>query len=529
MRTETHDRYTRLLRRLCDQTGTAHFIEDCLQGLPVVVSKICSLDMNKSYLHQPDLDMFAYAIVVYTWLLVCKKRLHGGFPSEEERLHIRWAAYFLSTIQILNDDVQDLDYEHLAFAVCHWEKRSFKRQRNIWARDTWFAAIDMDGVDAPCYRNEEATMYLGLLRDRHIEGLTEFIVRREVEINQSAMRKIPNAEAYRGILAMMVSIDPDLLNAMIEGQIARKAEIIGTSISNRLTSMMNDQNPPPSIYQNAICDEEGNSPTPFQWFKILELMHLYIDGSKRGDEFAMAVDQIVHRSDAWPVTNDPFARRLHRYTDEHCDVPSSQRRRVIRNFTTQLADRLNAEVDRARLHVPLAAPVLEIGFSNGVRKRLRQHRKHRNSNYIMNLAEALFKHQYPKMFCLKQHIIYNCWSADQPWPSEILLTRLGQGYVANGGGFSHYPAGHSNGRSWERRSMNDWVRFEGRMAKEIGFWARLEAVRQRAISQAEDREKQEEIEYCTDGIGMLGRLFNSIAEVELARCILMQGNSSDRN
>lgn len=35
-------------------------------------------------------------------------------------------------------------------------------------------------------------------------------------------------------------------------------------------------------------------------------------------------------------------------------------------------------------------PVVEIGFSNDPRKRLRQHRHHESSNHLINLAEAIF-------------------------------------------------------------------------------------------------------------------------------------------
>ncbi|KAI4243214.1 MAG: hypothetical protein L6R40_003582 [Gallowayella cf. fulva] len=56
--------------------------------------------------------------------------------------------------------------------------------------------------------------------------------------------------------------------------------------------------------------------------------------------------------------------------------------------------------------------------------------------YITNLAQTLFEDQYLGTFCLRQHIIYHCFDKDQPWPSEILLTRLAQGYVTNEGGFT---------------------------------------------------------------------------------------------
>ncbi|KAE9994310.1 hypothetical protein EG327_011412 [Venturia inaequalis] len=45
---------------------------------------------------------------------------------------------------------------------------------------------------------------------------------------------------------------------------------------------------------------------------------------------------------------------------------------------------------------------------------------------------------------MAQYVVYNCWEPVQGILSELLFTRLGHGYIFNGGGFSHYPAGLSN-------------------------------------------------------------------------------------
>ena len=50
------------------------------------------------------------------------------------------------------------------------------------------------------------------------------------------------------------------------------------------------------------------------------------------------------------------------------------------------------------IHAPLSVPVIEIGFSNDPYTRLKQHRHHESSNYLMNFAEAAFETEFPGAF-----------------------------------------------------------------------------------------------------------------------------------
>lgn len=74
-------------------------------------------------------------------------------------------------------------------------------------------------------------------------------------------------------------------------------------------------------------------------------------------------------------------------------------------------------------HTPLSVPVVEIGFSNDPHRRLRQNRHHESSNYLMNLAEALFETEYPGAFRLQQKIIVNAIPSD---PSTSLPLTIDQ-------------------------------------------------------------------------------------------------------
>ena len=148
-------------------------------------------------------------------------------------------------------------------------------------------------------------------------------------------------------------------------------------------------------------------------------------------------------------------------------------------------------------HAPLSVPVVEIGISNDPEKRLRQHRHHENSNYLMNLAEAVFDVEYPGCFHLKQYVIYACFRPIQTWLSEIALTQLAQGYVEGGGGFSHEIAGRSNGVSNNVVPPKKWTEFElavyadGRFKQEVKDTIQARRLQVAAAAESIDRARRE--------------------------------------
>ncbi|KAI4256838.1 MAG: hypothetical protein LQ352_001918 [Teloschistes flavicans] len=486
--------YSRALHQLCFQTGSLAFEHDCLEGLSLISAKICSLDLSVSYESDAHLEDFAYAAIVYTWLIVSSKRLQGLPPSEDELVHAKFATFFLSSCEVLK-----LNIRRTAIAIKHYQHRSFD-SRGQWslALNTWWSSIIMDDPNLPHHRNEEASRYWDVYQQKNIEGLTNLLVHQEVSLQQSSMRELPDSWSARWHIAMMTSIEPDLLRAIIEGQVTRKAEIRGTSLANDLYRMRTDTDPPPSIYQNALCDKEGFSPTPFHWRQICQLMRLYVSETREGDKLAMIVDQLIAPSANWPKPTTSRAKKLRRYAEwmsyvvEESDIPCLRRRSIIWKFTNEMGKRLRKAFEDGQQHVPLVAPVVEIGFTDRTADRLRDHRCDWKSNYLTNLAEALAQYLYPDWFHLNQQIIYQCWRPDQPWASEILLTRLAQGYISQGGGFSHRGAGFSNGSAWKKRSMEEWARFNAQVNSDERFRKRFEALGLRADKKAKELQEYEQ-------------------------------------
>ncbi|KAL8927701.1 MAG: hypothetical protein Q9208_002116 [Pyrenodesmia sp. 3 TL-2023] len=520
-----HDRYARFLQTLCDETDTADLKDFCLGAYPHMIKKGCTKAFDKSF-ENTKIDRYALAFVVFTWLFVCSRYFHGQNPIKGEYLHQRWASYFRSAFEILRcygylpavhdtdedstsmlseDEGDSWELQHLAFAMTYWEDRFFgMAEVRPWASERWLLLVAQTEPDRTYFRNEIAKEYVGSYGKDGVPGLRKLLLSQEKDMPQSPLRSLPDTvekkdELVRNLDLILASIDERLLEAIINGQVARQAQDPRSALSSRLKRMQKSpEEQPPSIYINTLCDEEGISPTPYQWRAICELMDLYIQCGEESDSLAVCVDQLIYPTDKWPPSRRGPLRKLRRYaefetwTQNESDLVCTHRRRTIADFVANMRFRLESEEKLE--HKPLTAPVIEVGFSDKVYERLSQHRRHQSSNYIMNLAQALFEYSYPGMFHLHQHVIYHCWREFQPWYAEILLSRLAQGYIDNAGGFSHHNAGMSNGSSFRKRSAKEWELFQKMACADDGFKERLEMLEKSLERQKELDSKDEEVE-----------------------------------
>ena len=141
----------------------------------------------------------------------------------------------------------------------------------------------------------------------------------------------------------------------------------------------------------------------------------------------------------------------------------------------------------------------------------------------MNLAEAIFRHEYCNHFRLQQIVIFTCFQPTHCWFSEIVLTQLGQGYTEGAGGFSHYTAGRSNGGAYKKTSREEWLRFRrlavrsGKISHErMEFTAEVKRVTE--ARQEEDVRKAQQEEALKDSL----HAFNEFLDAELALTLSLQ-------
>lgn len=76
----------------------------------------------------------------------------------------------------------------------------------------------------------------------------------------------------------------------------------------------------------------------------------------------------------------------------------------------------------------------------------------------MNLTDAICSLLWPSTYKIEQSVIFLCTSSEHAVLAEILFTRLAQGYIHDGGGFSYYAAGRSNNSALQY-TTSDWEHF----------------------------------------------------------------------
>ena len=488
---KVHQRYSQFLHHLCEETGTDSVEAHVKDGLPFALQRARSINLDKDLSTNNELDIYGFALVIHVWNVVCLWVHYGRSPFKS--LAFEFGVYFLSA-HAVTGKCRTVTSQQLISAVQYWEKRlSDGHNRRSWRK--WLRTVAGFDSTLSQSRNETANEYLTTLIDAGKAELAYSIMQKDASgPHNTPLRKYTQgihsqkSWALSEIIGILVSMDDELLKGLIDGSLSRKAEIPAGRVSNALQRIRDQSPSPPSIYQNCICDRMGISPTPVQWETVCSCMSEYVRGGKESDELAMTVDQLIYPTDKWPPS---LAKEgLRRYTewrsymkDNGNRKPSTPHRDMVGHFVKEMTTRIKDDLQSGRGHIPLAAPVIEIGFTINTGRRLREHRTHLHSNYLMNLAEAMFKHLYPSTFRLQQLVIYACWSPSQPWFSEIILTQLGQGYTDCAGGFSHYPAGRSNGSAYTKTSLSKWDRF--------GYEARRSGLLEREIKQIEDRIERE--------------------------------------
>jgi hypothetical protein len=304
---------------------------------------------------------------------------------------------------------------------------------------------------------------------------------------------------------------PRLLKSVLWGNLAvdKRNDVALKAILKKLWDQAEHQ---AGIYHQQLVDDNGHSATPNQLLRALDVMLGYtkgcghelsdaIEGSIPA-ELANRIDNVKGRAVGMDeTTRDPYPYRKYMWTETYVQralKPGEFLRAAGRNDAVQdpaeddeqprrqakskgivrlnsnaiksmltFAERLRqrlASIPEASRDLPLAHPLVEVGYSKRCIPRLKQHAAHRKSNYLMNLMDAVFilfsaddnEPLFDQVYHIDQDIIYLIYSPEQSEISEIGWTKLAEGYIHNGGGFNHYPAGMSN-HSSDTISVREWA------------------------------------------------------------------------
>lgn len=283
-------------------------------------------------------------------------------------------------------------------------------------------------------------------QDNGLRHLAEAVMKEEIDARLTA-KIAPSAEDLKWTAETMheilLSTDRVLLESVMLGNLSyekRHDPNLRTILDNNGEQAKFQ----PSIYHQSLVDHNGISPSAEELVDALNIMEAYVKGYSAQDTIDLACTPLdarhAHAIDTWmhPRTKVDLQKRTKQ--QNHCDVHVAQ----TKAFIAALRERIDNIKDKTK---PLEFPLVEIGYSNRSILHLKSHNAHTGPNYIMNLMEAIFNNKesaFQKSYVMEQEVIYLIWSVEQAEISEIGWTKLAEGYIHNGGGFSHYAAGLSN-------------------------------------------------------------------------------------
>ncbi len=95
---QIHSRYKGFALLLCKETDTEYAHLHLLEGLPIAVDTAKSIRLDDTTANDDELGVYAFALVVHIWQIVCLWMQHGELPpaNMEESLCLEWTSYFLS-------------------------------------------------------------------------------------------------------------------------------------------------------------------------------------------------------------------------------------------------------------------------------------------------------------------------------------------------------------------------------------------------------------------------------------------------
>ncbi|MCJ1394051.1 hypothetical protein MMC18_006929 [Xylographa bjoerkii] len=332
-----------------------------------------------------------------------------------------------------------------------WEDLTGDKEADPEAADS-----TQEPVALPDARTKLARRYEELMQSSLIDLITAIIFdERQVSTTfKSGATQFGPHWIHKLLLPILTATDDMILHEIINGNLARasRQDPVARDILRKMIQKGNSQ---PAIYMQLLVDDHGLSPSPAKLTEMIKEMRSYCSLTKTATR--------IHRGELKYLSGSS--------TTDYS--PSTSHITNIAAFANNLEARLENLRDTQWWSTPLDTPLVEVGYAASPKERLEQHRDHRSSNYIMNLAEAICKVLYGNKYRIMQFVIFHIFNKSQAAAAEVLFTRLAQGYIEDGGGFSHALAGRSNHSALSVRSL-EWDRFLKEAVKNTGLIDRMD-------------------------------------------------------
>lgn len=196
----------------------------------------------------------------------------------------------------------------------------------------------------------------------------------------------------------------------------------------------------PVICAQYLTDDKGEPPYNHEVSDILAMVTQYAEQSEYGEDKNARDDGFAEQID----TSIQGKKAVDWYSGKRLFVASKTAYENVNKFVESALKKLPTDCDNERQSRTFS----EFGYS------LNAHQEYSDSAFIRNLVEAVCAVYFPR-YQMQQFVVYKTWAVEQGWIGEVLLSRIGSGYISSGHGLGHQPAEPSN-NSADTMDANLW-------------------------------------------------------------------------
>ncbi|KAG9530383.1 hypothetical protein KCU93_g2674, partial [Aureobasidium melanogenum] len=291
-------------------------------------------------------------------------------------------------------------------------------------------------------RSDGLNIYIDALKK---DKTTIHLVRSLVEKYKSGTKQeIDNFALTASFAEILFLTHTPVLVGVLEGNLAQKyfSDIKTRCVLDFLAHESAASRVQPGIYCNSIGHvDTGEFLTLEEARQVIEMMKKYNNNTDL---------ELVQRLNN--VHNNKSGRPKQGYS--RTDRAQRQTRSFLSAFGARIKNIASKDHDPSR---PIPVSIHEFGYGLDVENRLQCHRRHYKSNYIMNLFESCCKLLFANKFKLHQFVVFLLRRPYQACTAEVLFHLIGQGFITDGAGFSHWPAGLNSAPAFDLDGQH-WVR-----------------------------------------------------------------------
>lgn len=302
-------------------------------------------------------------------------------------------------------------------------------------------------------------------------------------------KDMPDLPTFDMYLAQMMAQTPDaVLRALCGRHGLRRSRLTDSALRTVLDRFNSQSSKHPSEYVLELCDRLGRAPTKAEMATMIEWARRYCDLDD--GEAAVKIDKVFHLLGPLEEQETRAGTRRQYLTLG----PKDETRKKLKILLDKLEELLQALSTGDFERVPFL--LRDVGYTaNGLRRIDDQHKRHRSSNKLMGLFEAISIAVIGGKYRIYGDVVFLCTRYEHAPLGEIVFSLLTESYVETGKGFNGTEAGKQQASLLKYKDVTMWTNWRNQMYNESPYKENLEREtvrRQRALDEIEKQQKQVE-------------------------------------